>query len=76
MYTTMKYQFVLHDKTIVRVTSNQLQPPIPCFKPHNTSLVVVVACRTRFFNLCVVVIVSHRICTNLKKFFSILWSQM
>ena len=30
----MKYQFILHDKNIVRITSNQ--PPIPCFKPHKT----------------------------------------
>ena len=34
MYITMKYQFILHDTNIVRVTSNQ--PPIPCFKPHKT----------------------------------------
>ena len=34
MYINMKYQFTLHDKNIVRVTSNQ--PPIPCFKPHKT----------------------------------------
>ena len=30
----MKYQFILHDKNIVRITSNQ--PPIPCFKSHKT----------------------------------------
>ena len=34
IYITMKYQFILHDKNIVRITSNQ--PPIPCFKPHKT----------------------------------------
>ena len=34
MYITMKYQFILHDKNIVRITSNQ--PPIPCFKPDKT----------------------------------------
>ena len=34
MYVTMKYQFILRDKDIVRVTSNQ--PSIPCFKPINT----------------------------------------
>ena len=33
MYITMKFQFILPDKNIVRITSNQ--PPIPCFKPHN-----------------------------------------
>ena len=27
----MKYQFILHDKNILGITSNQ--PPIPCFKP-------------------------------------------
>ena len=32
MYITMKYQFILHDKIIMRITSNQ--PPIPCFKHH------------------------------------------
>ena len=30
----MKCQFILHDKNIVRITSNQ--PPIPCFKAHKT----------------------------------------
>ena len=30
----MKCQFILHDKNIVHVTSNQ--PPIPCFKPRKT----------------------------------------
>ena len=34
MYITMKYPFILHDKNIVLVTSNQL--PIPCFKPRKT----------------------------------------
>ena len=34
MYITMKNQFILHDKNIVRFTSNQ--PPIPCLKPHKT----------------------------------------
>ena len=28
MYIAMKYQFILHDKNILRITSNQ--PPIPC----------------------------------------------
>ena len=32
MYITMKYQLILHDKCIVRVTSNQ--PPIPCLVKH------------------------------------------
>ena len=30
----MKYQFILYEKNILRITSNQ--PPIPCFKPHKT----------------------------------------
>ena len=34
MYITMKYQFILHDKDIVRFTSHQ--SPIPCFKPRKT----------------------------------------
>ena len=29
MYVTMKYQFILHDESIMRVTSNH--PYIPCF---------------------------------------------
>ena len=33
MCITMKYRFILHDKNIVRVTSNQ--PPMG-FKPHKT----------------------------------------
>ena len=42
----MKYQFILHDKDIVRFTSHQ--SPIPCFKPRKTSLVV--TCRAGFSN--------------------------
>ena len=34
MYITMQYQFILHEKNIVRVTSKQ--PPIPSFKPRKT----------------------------------------
>ena len=34
MYITMKHQFILHDKNIVRITSNQ--PPVPGFNPHET----------------------------------------
>ena len=49
----MQYQFILHEKNIVRVTSKQ--PPIPSFKPrikdvkiaHEPSLVV--TCRAGFF---------------------------
>ena len=32
MYITIKYQFILYDKNILGITTNQ--PPIPCFKPH------------------------------------------
>ena len=54
MYISRKYQFILDDKNIVCVTSNQ--PSIPCFKPHKT---VVTCCAG------VVVNVSRSNCTNL-----------
>ena len=36
MYITMKYQFILNDKKIERVTRNE--PSIPCFKPLTVKL--------------------------------------
>ena len=57
MYVSRKYQFILHDKNIVRVTSNQ--PSIPCFKPHKTWRSLVVTCCAG-----VVVNVSRSNCTN------------
>ena len=63
----MKYQFILHGENVVRVTSNQ--PSITCFKPRNVKIALepslIVTCRACFFNLYVVVNVSHRYCTNL-----------